>query len=75
MVKTVVLAFFLTVSFCPDRAIKAIGHGIHNAFYAVTNFYVNHIQPNQKGDPGKVVYIYNGTVGPTQSYGPEVVPK
>ena len=53
MVRIALLAIMLCNPFA------AAWHGIKrvttNAFYATTNFYVNHIQPNQKGEPGKVV--------------------
>jgi hypothetical protein len=38
------------------HAVKAVGHGIKHvavtAFYKTTNFFVDHIQPNYKGEPG-----------------------
>jgi hypothetical protein len=42
------------------HAVKAVGHGIAHvtstAFYATTNFFVDHIQPNHKGEAGKVCH-------------------
>jgi hypothetical protein len=53
--KTIVLAALL---FNPFAAIRSV---IHRAFYATTNFFVDHIQPNQKGEHGKVVVPSNTT--------------
>ena len=42
------------------HAVKAVGHEVAHVtstvFYKTTNFFVNHIQPNQKGDPGKTCH-------------------
>ena len=53
----------LILALCPFvtvwHGVKFVGHKVAHtattAFYATTNFFVDHIQPNQKGEPGKVV--------------------
>ena len=50
---------------CVWHGVKAVGHGIGHAsktaFYATTNFFVDHVQPNQTGEPGKVCKEHNGS--------------
>ena len=48
----------LAMLFNPLALVK---RAVTNTFYAITNFYVDHIQPNQKGEPGKVVASGNTT--------------
>ena len=52
------IVLLLAIMCNPFAVIK---RGITNAFYATTNFFVDHIQPNQKGEPGKVVVPSNTT--------------
>jgi hypothetical protein len=48
--KTLLLAAILI--FNPFHVVKRIAS---DAWYTAANFFVNHIQPNQKGEHGKVV--------------------